>query len=68
MTNVFALNHDKSLQIYFFCVKRQAKNDFLKDVQRIEVLLLWLVPLAYCLYEQAAYIWLDCADVVHISY
>ena len=28
----FALNHDKSLQIYFFCVKRQAKIDFLKDV------------------------------------
>ena len=33
MTNGFALNHDKSLQIYFFCVKRQAKNDFLKDVE-----------------------------------
>ena len=33
MTNSFALNHDKSLQIYFFCVKRQAKNDFLKDVK-----------------------------------
>ena len=31
MTNGFALNHDKSLQIYFFCVKCQAKNDFLKD-------------------------------------
>ena len=29
----FALNHDKSLQIYFFCIKRQAKNDFLKDVE-----------------------------------
>ena len=29
----FALNHDKNLQIYFFCVKRQAKNDFLKDVE-----------------------------------
>ena len=28
-----ALNHDKNLQIYFFCVKRQAKNDFLKDVE-----------------------------------
>ena len=26
MTNGFALNHDKSLQIYFFCVKRQAKK------------------------------------------
>ena len=33
MTNGFALNHDKSLQIYFFCVKRQAKIDFLKDVE-----------------------------------
>ena len=30
-TNGFALNHNKSLQIYFFCVKRQAKNDSLKD-------------------------------------
>ena len=30
--NGFALNHDKSLQVSFFCVKRQAKNDFLKDV------------------------------------
>ena len=30
MTNGFALNHNKKLQIYF-CVKRQAKNDFLKD-------------------------------------
>ena len=35
MTNGFALNHDKHLQIYFFCVKRQAKNDFLKDVESI---------------------------------
>ena len=33
MTNGFALNHYKSLQIYFFCVKCQAKNDFLKDVK-----------------------------------
>ena len=33
MTNSFAFNHDKSLQIYFFRVKRQAKNDFLKDVE-----------------------------------
>ena len=32
MTNGFALNHEKSLQIYF-CVKLQAKNDFLKDVE-----------------------------------
>ena len=30
-TNGFAVNNDKSLQIYFICVKRQAKNDFLKD-------------------------------------
>ena len=28
----FSLNHDKSLQIYVLCVKRHAKNDFLKDV------------------------------------
>ena len=33
MANGFALNHDKNLQIYFVCVKRQAKNDFLKDVE-----------------------------------
>ena len=33
MTNGFALNHDKSLQIYFFYIMRQAKNDFLKDVE-----------------------------------
>ena len=33
MTNSFALYHNKSLQVYFFCVKRQAKNDFLKDVE-----------------------------------
>ena len=33
MTNGFALNHEKSLQIYFFCVKRQANNDFLKDIE-----------------------------------
>ena len=33
--NGFAFNHDKSLQIYFFCVKRRAKNDFLKDVESI---------------------------------
>ena len=35
MTDGFALNHNKSLQIYFFCIKRQAKNDFLKDVESI---------------------------------
>ena len=35
MTNGFALNHNKSLQIYFFRIKRQAKNDFLKDVESI---------------------------------
>ena len=33
MTNGFALNHAKSLQIYF-CVMRQANNDFPKDVER----------------------------------
>ena len=27
------LNHDKSMKIYFFCVKRHAKNDFLKYVE-----------------------------------
>ena len=37
MTNGFALNHDRSLQIYFFCVQRQAKNDFPKDVERTVV-------------------------------
>ena len=33
MTNGFALNHDKRLQIYYFCVKGQVKNNFLKDVE-----------------------------------
>ena len=33
MANGFTLNHGKSLQVYCFCVKRQAKNDFLKDVK-----------------------------------
>ena len=33
--NSFALKLDKSLQIYFFCVKRQAKTGFLKDVDSI---------------------------------
>ena len=33
MTNGFVLNHDKTLHIYFFCLKRRAKNDFLKDVE-----------------------------------
>ena len=28
------LINDKSLQIYFFCVKRLAKKDFLKKVER----------------------------------
>ena len=27
-TNGIALNHDKSLQIYLFCVKHQAKIDY----------------------------------------
>ena len=30
MTNGFAFNHDKSLQIYFFCVKGQEKTTFWK--------------------------------------
>ena len=34
MTNGFALNPAKTLQIYFFWVKSQAKNDFPKDVER----------------------------------
>ena len=34
MINDFALNHVKSLQIYFFGVKRQPKNYFPKDVER----------------------------------
>ena len=38
-TNGFALNHAKSLQIFFFCVKCQAKNDFSKDVERRTVLI-----------------------------
>ena len=33
MTNGFALNHDKVLQIYFSFVKCWAKNDCLKDVK-----------------------------------
>ena len=42
-TNGFASNCDKSLHIYFFCVKRQAKNDFLKDVEKpFNIFLLWL--------------------------
>ena len=43
-TNGFALNQDKSLQIYFFCVKRQAKRDFLKDVENTVVLFYDLHP------------------------
>ena len=31
MTNGFTLNHDNSLQIYFFSVKCLGKTDFLKD-------------------------------------
>ena len=31
------LNHDKIFKIYFFSVKRQANNNFLKDVEnRVE--------------------------------
>ena len=33
MTKGSALNHYKSLQIYFFCVNVKQKNDFLKDVE-----------------------------------
>ena len=36
--NGFALNHDKNLQIYCICVKRQAKNHFMKDVDSTLVL------------------------------
>ena len=32
MKNDFELNHAKGLQIYFFRVKCQAKDDFLKGV------------------------------------
>ena len=32
-TNGFVLSHDKSLQIYLICVNRQAKNDFLTDIE-----------------------------------
>ena len=32
MTNGFLLNHEKNLQINF-CIKHQAKNDFLKAVE-----------------------------------
>ena len=35
MTNGFALNHNKSLKIYRFCVKHQAKNDFPNDGERM---------------------------------
>ena len=39
MTNGLSLNHGKSLQIYmYFCLKRQAKNDFMKDVKSTVVL------------------------------
>ena len=34
MTNSFALNHDKSLLSYFFCVEKHLANyDFLKDIE-----------------------------------
>ena len=32
-TNGFALIHDKTLQIHFLYEKRQASEDFLKDVE-----------------------------------
>ena len=38
VTKGFASNHDKSLQIYFFRVKRHASNDFLKyNKRRVEL-------------------------------
>ena len=37
-TSLLYINYDKGLQIYFSCVKRQAKNDFLKDVERTVVI------------------------------
>ena len=43
MTNRFAFNNDKSLQIYFFRVTHQAKNDFLKDVESTVVFIIILV-------------------------
>ena len=41
-TDGFALTRDKSLQIYF-CVKRLAKYDFLKDVESTVVLLFFYI-------------------------
>ena len=37
MTNGFVLNHDNSLQSYFW-EKYQAKHDFLKDVESTVVI------------------------------
>ena len=59
MTNGFAFNHDKSLQIYFFCVKHQSKNDFLKDVESI--LLYGLHQVKKCLQTSA-----NCPDSDHL--
>ena len=47
MTNGFVLNHDKSLHIYFFCLKRRAKYDFLKDVESTVVLFCLFVLVFY---------------------
>ena len=58
MTNSFALNHDKSLQIYFFCVKCQAKNDFLKNVESTVV---WLALSANSLRHQLSFIIWNCS-------
>ena len=41
-TRPFALNHGKKIQLYFSCVKHQAKYDFLKDVESILYLVLLL--------------------------
>ena len=32
--NCFVLNHDKSFQIYFFCVKRQVKEKKKKKINK----------------------------------
>ena len=37
----FELNHAKSLQIYFLCVKRQTQNDFPKDERRVSIWTYW---------------------------
>ena len=46
MTNGFALDHDKSLQIHYLCIKHQAKTEFLKDVKSTVVLELAFLTLS----------------------